>query len=183
VLLRTKDTLHRIQLCSMPAAMQHQGSITVTNETTETNAALITMVSDVVSAYVSNNHVASADLPALIATVHAAISGLAGSAVAEAPAAATEKPTPAQIRKSVTREALISFIDGKPYKTLKRHLTKHGLDPVGYRQRFGLPADYPMVCPAYSETRSNLAKALGLGRLGNQVEETTPTPKGRKKAA
>jgi predicted transcriptional regulator len=69
----------------------------------------------------------------------------------------------AQIRRSITRDALISFLDGKPYKTLKRHVGKHGLTPEGYRARFGLPSDYPMVASSYSERRSAIANSIGLG--------------------
>ena len=85
-----------------------------------------------------------------------------GDAVAEN----VERPTAAQIRKSITPDALTSFVDGKRYKTLKRHLSKHGLDPHSYRAKFGLPTDYPMVSPSYSEARSALAKNIGLGRPG-----------------
>ncbi|MCJ2053502.1 MucR family transcriptional regulator, partial [Methylobacterium sp. J-070] len=62
------------------------------------------------------------------------------------------------------------FIDGKTYKTLKRHLTSHGLDPKAYRDRYGLPADYPMVAPSYAAQRSALAKAIGLGQPGAMAE-------------
>jgi predicted transcriptional regulator len=105
----------------------------------EKNTAMIGLTADVVAAFVGNNPVAVADLPGLIKIVHAALSG------AEAPAlVATEevvKPTTAQIRKSITSDALISFIDGKPYKTLKRHLTTHGMTVVEYKAKFGLPND------------------------------------------
>jgi predicted transcriptional regulator len=123
---------------------------------------------EIVSAYVSNNLVPPADLPALIARVHHAVSGLATTAGADATAPGTEveKPTFAQIRKSVRPDGIVSFIDGKTYKTLKRHLTSHGLDPRSYRDRYGLPADYPLVAPSYAEQRSALAKAIGLGRPG-----------------
>ncbi|GJD89831.1 MULTISPECIES: MucR family transcriptional regulator [Methylobacterium] len=122
----------------------------------------IELTVDIVSAYVSNNHIQAVDLPALIGTVHAALSDL--SKPAEAVEAPVEKLTPAQIRKSITPDALVSFIDGKPYKTLKRHLTKHGMDFQAYRQRFGLPADYPATAASYSAKRSELARSLGLGR-------------------
>ncbi|MDP4026579.1 MucR family transcriptional regulator [Methylobacterium sp. NEAU 140] len=128
--------------------------------------------------YVSNNHVAPADLPALIARVHAAISGLcAGAAGADPAEAEVEKPSAAQIRKSVRPDGIISFIDGRAYKTLKRHLTAHGLDPMGYRARYGLPDDYPMVASAYSERRSSLAKSIGLGVPGAR-SETAPEADG-----
>ncbi len=131
----------------------------------EQGSAYIDFASDIVVAYVAHNHVASTDLPALIGKVHAAL-----LALAEGSAPPVEEPAPAitaaQIRKSVQHDRLISFIDGKPYKTLKRHLTANGLTPDGYRERFGLPADYPMVAAAYSERRSSLAKAHGLGSQG-----------------
>lgn len=115
-----------------------------------------------VSAYVANNSVPAAELATLIATTHAALAGLGGSATPATPAVA--KATPAQIRKSITHGALISFEDGKPYKTLKRHLTVLGLDPEAYREKWGLPRDYPMVAASYSEARSALAKSAGLGQ-------------------
>ena len=74
-----------------------------------------------------------------------------------------EKPTPAQIKKSITPDALISFEDGKSYKTLRRHLTLRGLTPEAYRAKYGLSADYPMTAASYSAQRSELARALGLG--------------------
>jgi predicted transcriptional regulator len=146
---------------------------------------------DIVSAYLSNNHVAPSDVPGLIAQVHAALTGLGQAGTSSEPEVA--KPTPAQIKKSVTHEALISFEDGKPYKTLRRHLTSRGLSPEAYREKYGLPRDYPMVTPSYSEQRSALARTLGLGQnrrpaatKGADVTETVPeAPKergGRKKA-
>ena len=92
----------------------------------------------------------------------------AGAAV---PDVEVEKPSPAQIRKSVRHDGIVSFIDGKTYKTLKRHLTSHGLDPRSYRDRYGLPADYPMVAPGYAERRSALAKAIGLGSAGGRADQ------------
>ena len=82
------------------------------------------------------------------------------------------KPTAAQVRKSITPDALISFIDGKPYKMLKRHLTTHGLTGKAYQERYGLPLNYPMTALSYSAARSALAKKLGLGR------KATPEPVG-----
>ena len=139
------------------------------NETfDETSNTLAVMTAELVAAYVSNNPVPAAELPALIARVHGAISGLvAGTPAAQAgaaPQAEVEKPSAAQIRKSVRHDGIVSFIDGKLYKTLKRHLTANGLDPQSYRDRYGLPADYPMVAPSYAEWRAALAKAIGLGK-------------------
>jgi predicted transcriptional regulator len=122
----------------------------------------IDCATDIVAAYVSNNSVPVAELPTLISRVYSALCGLGQGGASEAPA--VEKLTPAQIRKSITRDALISFIDGKPYKTLKRHLSGHGLTFDQYRERFGLPRDYPSTAPSYSEQRSALAKSTGLGQ-------------------
>jgi predicted transcriptional regulator len=147
----------------------------------EKNAAMIGLTADVVAAFVGNNAVAVADLPGLIKTVHAALSG------AEAPVLETTdetvKPTASQIRKSITPDALISFLDGKPYKTLKRHLTTHGVTIAEYKARFGLPNDYPTTAPAYSEARSAMAKALGLGQGGRKAKTPAKTTKARAKSA
>lgn len=147
---------------------------------------------DVVAAYVSNNSVPTAELPTLIASVHEALNRVASGPVAQT-SEAFEKPTPAQIRKSIRPDGLVSFIDGKSYKTLKRHLTKHGLDPHTYRERYGLPADYPTTSANYSAQRSALAKSLGLGQPGRSgsgedvvdeaEDEAAPAPRGRRKAA
>lgn len=78
------------------------------------------------------------------------------------------------IKRSIGHDGLISFVDGKTYKTLKRHLTGHGLSPAQYRTKYGLPADYPMVAPSYSEARSALAKAIGLGQGGRAEPKDAP---------
>ncbi|KIU30160.1 MucR family transcriptional regulator [Methylobacterium radiotolerans] len=140
------------------------------NETfDETSNTLAAMTAELVAAYVSNNPVPAADLPALIVRVHGAISGLVAgtpTAAGAAPQVEVEKPSATQIRKSVRHDGIVSFIDGKLYKTLKRHLASHGLDPRSYRDSYGLPTDYPMVAPGYAEQRSALAKAIGLGQPG-----------------
>ena len=128
-------------------------------------------MAEIVSAYVSNNPMRADDLPELIASVHAALTRLGKTAE---PAVGIEKPTPAQIKKSITPDALISFIDGKPYKMLKRHLTRHGMDFQGYRARYGLPMDYPTTAPNYSARRSELARALNLGQYGRKSATTSP---------
>ncbi|HEV7257792.1 MAG TPA: MucR family transcriptional regulator [Bosea sp. (in: a-proteobacteria)] len=129
---------------------------------TEANDDLISLVADIVSAYVSNNSVPAADLPVLIATTHAAIVNLGSPAAAPV----EEKPVPAiAIKKSITPEYLVCLEDGKKFKSLKRHLrTAYDMTPEQYRQKWALPADYPMVAPAYAEARSNLAKKMGLGQ-------------------
>ena len=145
--------------------------------------------SSLVAAYVSHNSVPLAELPNLIQTVHGALTRLTGDTAQPASQEdAIEKPTAAQIRKSMTPHGLVSFIDGKSYRTLKRHLGTYELDPNSYRQRYGLPADYPMVASDYAARRSELAKAIGLGRsraapeLGEK-EAAQPTAKRRKKDA
>ena len=102
------------------------------------------------------------ELARVIASVHAALFDLANPAPAKP--AGPEKPTPAEIKRSITPDALISFVDGKRYKTLKRHLTKNGLTMEGYRSLYGLPPDYPSTCASYSAQRSELARSLGLGQ-------------------
>ncbi|MGT2477883.1 MucR family transcriptional regulator [Methylobacterium oryzae CBMB20] len=120
------------------------------------------LTAEIISAYVSNNPVRPADLPELLSSVHAALSALSqGGATNAVP---VEKLTPAQMRKSITHDALISFEDGKPYKTLRRHLTIRGITPEAYRERWGLPRDYPMTAAGYSEQRSALALSFGLGQ-------------------
>ena len=152
----------------------------MTEETFERGSDFIELTGDIVAAYVANNSVPVSELPALISQVHGAVAGLASDATSiAAPATEVEQPSPAQIRKSVQPDGIVSFIDGKTYKTLKRHLTSHGFDPRGYRERYGLPADYPMVAPSYAEQRSALAKAIGLGQPGAMADRER---KGRKAA-
>ena len=118
------------------------------------------LTADIVSAYVSHNAIRSADLPDLISSVHQALQGLSASPQAEP----EKREPPVSIRKSITPDFLISLEDGHRYKSLKRHLTGCGLSPEQYREKWSLPRDYPMVAPNYAKTRSELAKALGLGR-------------------
>jgi Predicted transcriptional regulator len=126
------------------------------------SANYIELAADIVSAYVSNNSVASADLPGLISEVHGALMRVAGGVV-EAP---VEAPKPAvPIKKSVTPDFIICLEDGKKFKSLKRHLrTQYNMTPEQYREKWGLPADYPMVAPNYAKARSQLAKEMGLGQ-------------------
>lgn len=123
---------------------------------------IIALTADVVAAYVSNNPVPAAELPALISQVFASLKGVTGGEKVEAP----EPLKPAvPIKKSVTPEYIVCLEDGKKFKSLKRHLNVHyGLTPDEYRAKWGLKADYPMVAPNYAAQRSSLAKASGLGR-------------------
>ena len=133
------------------------------------------LVADVAAAYFSNSHVTPTEIPTVINHIASSLSGVGGAAVEEAPQEeAPTKLTPAQIRKSITRDAIISFEDNKPYKTLRRHLAVRGLTPEQYREKWGLPKDYPMVAPSYSEARSSMAKALGLGARGAQARAAAP---------
>lgn len=155
----------------------------MSEETQGISPEFVALAAEIVSAYVANNSVPATEIPNLISNVHAALNGLAPGA-AQAPAAEqVEKPTASQIRKSITPDALISFVDGKPYKTLKRHLSANGLDPHTYRERYGLPRDYPLVAPSYAAQRSELAKSIGLGRAGAQAASEQQTGRGRRKAA
>ena len=123
----------------------------------------IELTADIVSAYVSNHVVQVGDLTVLISDVHSALSNTSSPAPV---AAAVEKPKPpVPIRKSIEDDYLICLEDGQKFKSLKRHLMTHyNMTPEEYREKWGLPADYPMVAPAYAEARSRLAKEMGLGQ-------------------
>ncbi|MCC0033985.1 MAG: MucR family transcriptional regulator [Hoeflea sp.] len=122
---------------------------------------LIELTAEIVAAYVSNNSVAANDLPNVISQVHAALGG--ATTMAEE---VVEKPKPAvSVRRSIQSDYLICLEDGQKFKSLKRHLMTHyGLTPEQYREKWDLPADYPMVAPSYAEARSRLAKEMGLGQ-------------------
>lgn len=144
---------------------------------------LIEVSCDVISAYVSNNSISPADLLDLIVKTHATLQVLATGAAAAVSEIEIERPSAAQIRKSVTPNGIVSFIDGKTYKALKRHLSTHGLDSHAYRARFGLPADYPMVAAAYAARRSELARSTGLGKIRRTNESVDPEAVGHDRAA
>ncbi len=121
---------------------------------------LLSMTTDVVSSYVSNNTVSVEDLPAVVEQVFRSLS----SVTAEGSLSA-DRPQPAvPIKRSITPDYLICLEDGKKLKMLKRHLkTAYDMSPEQYRERWGLPSDYPMVAPSYAARRSELAKDIGLG--------------------
>lgn len=123
---------------------------------------LTTLTVQLLSAYVSNNAVPSDALADLIRTTKAALAET--DKTVEAPLAPPPVPAVSAKASLASRDHIISLIDGKPYKTLKRHLFGHGLTPEEYRARYNLPLDYPVVAPGYSEQRSRVAKELGLGR-------------------
>jgi predicted transcriptional regulator len=131
----------------------------------EMKETLITLTSDIVAAHVSNNAVEVADVPTLIKNVFGALSGLGADA-----SPADARPDPAvSIRSSIKRDHIICLDCGKKMKMLKRHLsTEHNMTPDEYRARWELNGDYPLVAPAYAETRRDLAKQIGLGRKPGQ---------------
>ncbi|UXS43060.1 MucR family transcriptional regulator (plasmid) [Agrobacterium tumefaciens] len=141
----------------------------MTDNLPERSVDLIGLTAEIVAAYVSNNSLPVSELSKIMAETHAAVSALqTGSSPA-----IEEKRTPAvPIKKSVTPDFLICLEDGKKFKSLKRHLRTHfNLTPEQYREKWGLPVDYPMVAPAYSASRSQLAKASGLGLKAQPVLE------------
>lgn len=124
--------------------------------------ALVDLTADIVSAYVSHNVVPTTELTKLIGDVHGALGGLS-SRTAEAPQEELKPAVPP--KKSITPDYLICLEDGKRFKSLKRHLKTHyDLSPEQYRDKWGLPSDYPMVAPNYAAARSRLAKEMGLGQ-------------------
>lgn len=143
---------------------------------------LLDMTADIVAAYVTNNKIGADALPGLITSIHAAL-GSTGSEVVEA-VEPVQKMTAAQARKLITPAGIISLIDNRPFRSMKRHITTHGYTPQTYREAFGLPDDFPMVHPDYSAARSNLAKAMGLGAGGRKPAAAAPKGKpGRKPKA
>jgi predicted transcriptional regulator len=126
---------------------------------------LMAMVTDIVSAHLSNNTVPVGDIPRLIHEVYGALIGLGQGQVKS-----TERLEPAvAVKKSVTADFIVCLEDGKKLKMLKRHLrTAYGLTPEQYREKWQLPADYPMVAPNYAKKRSTLARQIGLGTGGRK---------------
>lgn len=139
----------------------------------ELDSQLLNLTADIVTAHLSNNTVAAADVPAVIQAVHSALSGLGAEQPAEQPA-----PEPAvPVRSSVKPDYIVCLEDGKKLKMLKRHLMAHyNMTPAEYRAKWNLPASYPMVAPNYAETRRSIAKTAGLGRksAGAPVKKEAP---------
>ena len=119
------------------------------------------LTADLVSAYLSNNAVRPDDIASLINTVHAALSN-----AGRTPSAPEKAEPPMPWKKAIKPEGIISFEDGKQYKSMKRHLTTRGMTPEQYREKWGLLRDFPMVAPNYAAARSELAKRMGLGQKG-----------------
>jgi predicted transcriptional regulator len=131
--------------------------------TMENRPTLIELATQIVAAYVGRNTVEQADLPKLITEVHKALEQVAGDGARKDD---SNEPRPAvSVRKSITPDYLVCLEDGKKFKSLKRHLRTHfNLTPEQYREKWNLPADYPMVAPNYANSRSKLAKNMGLGQ-------------------
>lgn len=127
---------------------------------------LLAYTTEIVAAHLSNNAVSASDIPFLIEKIFRTLSGLRQDQASVS--ASSERPLPAvPIRKSVHPDYIICLEDGKKLKMLKRHLsTSYSMTPEQYRERWGLPADYPMVAPNYAKQRSHLAKEIGLGVKG-----------------
>ena len=128
-------------------------------ENSSDNKNIIAWTANIVASHVQNNSVEIGELPQLIKIVHDSLNGLLGEK-------SPEKPKPAvSIRRSVTPDFIICLEDGRKLKMLKRHLaTAYRMSPEQYKEKWGLPADYPMVAPNYAKHRSSLAKKIGLGR-------------------
>lgn len=151
----------------------------------EENSALnpVELATELTAAWLGNpnNRIAADEAPAFLRQIHATILELSGRASADADAAGNESEevfTPAvSVRKSLgSKDHIISLIDGKPYKTLRRHLSTHGLTPEEYRQRYNLKPDYPMVAENYSKQRREMAKKIGLGNKGRAARGKTKQP-------
>jgi len=129
----------------------------------EEKRSLVDLTAEIVAAYVGKNTVTQAELPKLIGEVHRALSGAVSHPTVREEL--TEIKPAVTIKKSLTADYLICLEDGKKFKSLKRHLRSHyNLSPEQYREKWGLPADYPMVAPNYAQARSSLAKRMGLGQ-------------------
>ncbi len=138
----------------------------------------VEVAAKVVAAFVTYNSLPVGDLPGMIQAVHGAVVKLAsGVDISSIPQAAAQAPA-VSIRKSITPDHLICLDDGKKFKSLKRHLAALGLTPEQYREKWSLPADYPMVAANYAAQRSALAKKIGLGQLRRK-----PAPRGRRAKA
>ena len=144
----------------------------------ENNSNSVELATELTIAWLGNqnNRASADDVPAFLRTMHATVTELAsGSGAASGgaeEAAPQQEYTPAVTtrRSLASKDHIISMIDGKPYKTLKRHLSRHGLTPQQYRERYNLKADYPMVSENYSEARRAMAHKIGLGLKGRQAK-------------
>jgi len=149
--------------------MQNEAAVS-----SENTPHLVELAADIVSAYVSNTSVRAEDLPGLINSIHGALQNV-GTGGQTAP---EKHEAPMSWKKAIKPDYIVSFEDGKHYKSMKRHLTGRGITPQQYREKWGLPGDFPMVAQNYAKARSEMAKKFGLGQ-GSAARKG----KGRKKAA
>lgn len=147
----------------------------MTEAGTGTSPDLVSMTTEIVANYVAGNRVPVEELTSVIRSVHTALSAAASGQSDSSKGPEVTRATSAQVRKSITEGGLISFEDGRTYQTLKRHLTGRGLSLAQYREKWGLPADYPATAPAYAAKRSALAKAIGLGSKGKSAGASAKT--------
>jgi len=141
-------------------AKSKRGDLDVMDDASD--ADFIGLTAEIVSAYVSNNTVASSDIPALISQVHSALVRVS-SGQGEATSEPLKPAVP--VKRSINPDFIVCLEDGKKFKSLKRHLrTQYGMTPEQYREKWSLPPDYPMVAPNYAAARSQLAKQMGLGQ-------------------
>lgn len=141
---------------------------------TPSQEAITELTAEIVAAYVAKNSVPAGELPSLISSIFATLNGIGNPASVEAPAEQKRQPA-VSMRKSIHDDYLISLLDGKRYKSLKRHLAGNGFTPQTYREEFGLPHDYPMTAKSYSAKRSELARSIGLGRKSAEAA-AAPAP-------
>ena len=144
-------------------------------------SALLVMTTGIIANFVANNRVSPDELPGLVTMVHGSLSHLGGDPGPEE----TEAParlTPAAIRKLIQPDGVVSLIDGRKFKSMKRHLSLQGYTPKSYRAHFSLPKDFPMVSPEYAAQRSALAKSMGLGQGGRQPKKAEIAAKPARKA-
>jgi predicted transcriptional regulator len=126
------------------------------------SSSFIELTANIVSAYVSNNPVPTADIPALIGQIHSALQRISGGQAA-APAEPQKPAVP--VKRSINPDHIVCLEDGLKFKSLKRHLrTRYNMTPDQYREKWALPPDYPMVAPNYAAARSQLARQMGLGQ-------------------
>jgi predicted transcriptional regulator len=173
------------------AGRQKQEELLAANETS-TDA--LDLATELTVAWLANpnTRAGAEDVPAFLSRMHAALGNLAAPQAAEEPETEQQFTPAVSVRKSLASpDHIISMIDGKPYKTLRRHLSRHGLTPEQYRERFGLKPDYPMTSEAYSQVRRDLAKRIGLGRKAAAPAEPSdagqgmaqPSGRGRRRKA
>jgi predicted transcriptional regulator len=161
-------------------------------EQSELSSSTVELATELTIAWLSNpnTRVQAEEIPAFLRAMHEALVSLSEAPAEQPVSQPAQRHEPAvTVRKSLSSpDHIISLIDGKPYKTLRRHLSRHGMTPEQYRERYGLKHDYPMVAPAYAETRRDLAKKIGLGRKGGQktasnvTTENKPAAKPRRRS-